>query len=204
MKIPTPRSLALGLVLAATAATGTAIAAQAMHGDKTMTRSEVQAHSTEMFARLDVNKDGKLDPADREARRNAMFDRLDTDKNGQLSRAEFSTRPARPDHMAGGPMGPGHMAKHGPAGEGGHGGMMHHRHGKRGGMMMMARMADADKDGAISQAEFTASALKHFDRMDANKDGQVTKEERQAARQSMREAWKARQGGHDHAAPPAQ
>jgi len=34
--------------------------------------------------------------------------------------------------------------------------------------------------------------------MDANKDGQVTKEERQAAGQAMREGWRAR-----HQAAPA-
>ena len=41
--------------LAATAAVGTTVAAQAMHGDKTMTRADVQTHSAEMFARLDFN-----------------------------------------------------------------------------------------------------------------------------------------------------
>ena len=49
---------------------------------------------------------------------------------------------------------------------------------------MMLKMADTNNDGAISQAEFTAAALKHFDQMDANHDGKVTQDERQAAREA--------------------
>ena len=44
-----------------------------------------------------------------------------------------------------------------------------------------------DGDKAISQAEFQTAALARFDAADANKDGQVTAEERAA----QREAWKA-------------
>lgn len=188
MKTSTVRKLALGLSLAAMTVAGTAYADQAMgkKGDEVITRGAVQEHSAAMFARMDVNKDGKLDKADREARRNMMFDRLDTDKNGQISRAEFSARPRRPEGMD----------KHGDRqGAKGEGGQRHHwgrrGHGGHGGMMMMG-MADTNKDGAISQAEFTAAALARFDSMDANKDGKVTKEERQAARQAMREQWQAK------------
>jgi hypothetical protein len=70
-------------------------------------------------------------------------------------------------------------------------------HGKRGGhhgMMMMGK-ADTDGDKAISQAEFQTAALARFDAADANKDGQVTAEERQA----QRGAWRAKRG----AAPTA-
>lgn len=61
-------------------------------------------------------------------------------------------------------------------------------HGMRGHGMgrMMQRMADSNGDGAVTREEFTASMAQHFDRMDANKDGQVTPEERRAMRQSMR------------------
>jgi Ca2+-binding EF-hand superfamily protein len=55
--------------------------------------------------------------------------------------------------------------------------------------MRMARMADTNSDGAITTAEFTAAALQRFDAMDTNKDGQVTPEERQAAREQMRAKW---------------
>ncbi|KPH57602.1 EF-hand domain-containing protein [Novosphingobium sp. ST904] len=61
--------------------------------DRIETRAEAQARAEAMFARLDVNKDGKLDRADREARRQqrreGMFDRLDTNRDGSISKAEF-------------------------------------------------------------------------------------------------------------------
>jgi Ca2+-binding EF-hand superfamily protein len=56
----------------------------------------------------------------------------------------------------------------------------------------MIRLADADKDGAITQAEFQAAALTRFDRLDADKDGTVTPEEAKAARDSRRQQWQAR------------
>lgn len=162
-------------------------------GNGVLTRAEAQAFATQTFAKLDANKDGKLDQADREARRAAMFDRLDTDRNGQLSRAEFTARPARAER---GPR---------PEGEKGFGrGGRHGHYGMRGGMMMRgpggAFGADTDKDGAISQAEFTAAAMKRFDAADANKDGQVTKEEREAQRAQKRQKWQNR---GQPSAPPA-
>jgi hypothetical protein len=178
----TGRKIALGLSLAATALAGTAYAEQAMRGDGVQTRAEAQTRSAAMFAKMDVNKDGKLDNGDREARRDLAFDRLDTDKNGQLSRTEFGTRPARAE-------GPGSGGgKH--EGVRGHGGKRGHGWGHRGGGFGM--MADANKDGAVSQAEFSAAALTRFDKADANKDGTVTKEERQAARKAMRDEWQAK------------
>lgn len=199
MKKLTARKLALGLALGATAIGGAAYAEQA-HGnrdaDRIVTRADAQKHAEARFARMDANKDGKLDQADREARRNLAFDRLDTDKNGQISRAEFNTRPQRGpdgDHAKRGPgHGPGEGGKHfgwGGRGRGHHGGMM---------------MGEAGKDGSITQAEFTAAALQRFDATDTNKDGQVTKEERQAAHQAMREQWRSRSGGQGPApAAPA-
>lgn len=53
--------------------------------------------------------------------------------------------------------------------------------GPRGG-----RMGDTDNDGRVSQAEFTAAALARFDAVDANRDGTVSTEERQAARDARR------------------
>lgn len=195
-------------------------------GDGVITRAEAQASAAAMFARMDVNKDGKIDSADREARqqqrREEMFARLDTDKDGSISKAEFMADKG-PRGMRGpgmeGPDGPpppgapgmdgpemdgppppppadGQPGKRGPHGGKHHRGMGHG--GPRGGMMMMG---DANKDGAITQAEFTAAAMKHFDMMDANKDGKVTTEERKAAHQKMKAEWKAKKG--ERKAPPA-
>jgi hypothetical protein len=56
----------------------------------------------------------------------------------------------------------------------------------------MLRMADANGDKSVSQAEFTAAADKRFAAMDANADGSVTAEERQAVRSERRAARAAR------------
>ena len=54
------------------------------------------------------------------------------------------------------------------------------------GAMMMLRGADSDQDGKITRAEYDASIKLHFDAMDTNHDGQISKEERQAAHAKMR------------------
>ncbi len=187
------RNVLLGMSLTALTFAGTAYAQQAGRGDAATTRAEVEARSAAMFARMDVNKDGKVDQADRQARRvasqSARFDRLDTDKNGQLSRAEFSARPQRPERAADATGARTGKHRWGGRGRGHHGGMM------------MGRMAGAQRDGAVTQAEFTAAALARFDRMDANKDGQVTKEERQGARKAMRDEWRAKREAAKAAKP---
>ncbi|WP_313330226.1 EF-hand domain-containing protein [Sphingobium yanoikuyae] len=52
--------------------------------------------------------------------------------------------------------------------------------GMRGGPMMMA---DANNDGTITKAELTASLEARFAKLDANKDGKLTKEDRDIRRQ---------------------
>lgn len=193
------KPIILTLSMAAMLAAGGAYAAQGQFqgqlkpkmdadGNGVITRAEAQAQATSMFARMDVNRDGKIDQADRQLRRETMkthmFERLDANKDGTLSKAEFlagrgaGERGGRRQHMAG-------------ANEDGAG--MHRRGGRggkmRGGMMGAARVADADKDGAITPAEFTTAALTRFDAMDTNKDGQVTRAERQAARAQMKAQW---------------
>jgi Ca2+-binding EF-hand superfamily protein len=169
------------------AALGTAGVALAEHhagpgpdpmGDKTMTRAEMQQHSAQMFERMDVNKDGRIDAADREARKGAMFDRKDADKDGKLSREELAAG-HKDGHRAEGGAGHDRMGKRGE-----HGGM-----GK-----MMLRRADANNDQVVTREEFTAAAASHFDKIDANKDGSVSPEERKAAHEKMRAMMQARKG----------
>lgn len=165
-------------------------------GDRTVTKAEFVAEHAKMFDKLDVNKDGKLDDADREAQRaqmqTAMFDRLDTNKDGNISRAEFAA--GRPQHDADGP----------PKGERGERGERGKR-GERGGKMML-RMADTNKDGAISRDEFAAAHGKMFDLADANKDGKLTPAERKAQHDKMRDQMgkhdKRGPGGQDDMPPP--
>ena len=161
--------------------------------DGVLTRAEAEAHAKAMFVKLDVNKDGKLDQADRAARhaekRAQSFDRLDANKDGSISKAEWDQADAaRQAKRAEWKAKRGERA--GAPGNGaerhamrGHHGDKRGGHGGPGGWMK----ADANGDKAISQAEFVAGALARFDRMDANKDGKVTAEERQAMRQAMRD-----------------
>lgn len=201
-----------GFSVAALALTGAAVAHAGSHGmksradpmgDKTVTRAEAQAHAGEMFAKLDANKDGKLDKADREARHAAhkaeMFARLDANKDGSISKDEFAAaRSGRGEGKHHEGMGPGGKSR-GEPGQRGHGKM-------RGMGMMMLGMADANKDGAVSKDEFTAAHAGHFDKVDTDKDGKITPAERKAAhaklRGKMRDHMGRMHGGHDMPPPP--
>lgn len=164
-------------------------------GDKTVTSAEAQAHAAAMFAKMDINKDGKLDAADREARQMARFDRADANKDGSISRDEFTAaRKAAGERRA-------EWKRKGEPGEpgkrmGGPG------HGMKGGMMMLA-MADTNKDKAVSKDEFLAAHAKHFSMADTNKDGSLTPDERKAAQAKMREHMKSMRGKGAMPPPPA-
>ncbi len=209
--------LALGLSLAALAVGGTAHAQQQMRngpdsdGDGMVTRAEAQAKAEQMFDRMDANHDGRLDSADRTAHLAAKFDGMDSDHNGQLSRDEFVAA-----HQPGASRGEGMEGGHR---EGGHRGGDHMGGDHMGGEMptMMMRMADANKDGAISRAEMNTAMLARFDRSDTNHDGKLSKAEREAARAAMRQGMGQRMrhqrmggmnhdgmsgGMDDHATPP--
>lgn len=177
------------------------VAAPGADGNAVQTRADVQAKAAQMFAKMDANKDGKLDATDRTAQRAErqakIFASLDADGNGSISKAEWDKHGA--DRAAKRAERGEKRAEAGEAGEGKRHHGMRGGHGKRGGHHGMGgRMkgkADTDGDKAISQAEFQTAALARFDAADANKDGQVTAEERQA----QRGAWRAKRG----AAPAA-
>lgn len=191
----------IGLTLLALGITGSAYAAETMPGgdplgDKTQTKAEFMAKGAQMFDKMDVNHDGKLDQADRAAHEGQAFDSQDANHDGALSRDEFmAAHQQRPG--AGGPAAGGPDGTRGGRGDGHKGG-----HGNRGGATMMTRMADANKDGAVGRDEFLAAHVKHFDLMDANHDGQLTQAERKAARQKMHAMaggmrHGGKRGGHD-------
>jgi EF hand len=190
------KKLAIGLTLGALVIGGTAWAAQAAHsradanGDGVVTREESQTLAAQRFAMLDVNKDGKLDPADRAARGQMAFAAIDTDKNGQISQTEFDAArmqrlDARSADGRGGGRGGHGRGDWGGGGHGGNSGGFGHRD-----QAAMA-LADSNKDGAISQAEFIAVARQRFDLVDSDKNGQLSSAERIAARMTMRSKWQA-------------
>lgn len=70
--------------------------------DSRISRAEANAAGgklAENFARMDVNKDGYIDAADRQQRAreraDAWFEAADTDGNGQISRAEYDAAQAK-------------------------------------------------------------------------------------------------------------
>ncbi len=197
------RKLTLSIVAATLATAGVALAAPGMGGHQMpqgdMTRAQAQAMAAEHFAKMDVNGDGKLDKTDREAMRaqmqEKMFDRIDADNDGSISKSEFEAM--HRGHREG--------AREGKRGD--QAGMAGHRmggkrgHGMRGGAGMMAKMADTNGDGTIDQAEFTAAAMKRFDRVDADHNGIVTQAERTAAREAMKAKWQERRAARQAAQP---
>ena len=154
------------------------------------TRDGVVAMVRDHFARADANRDGfvardemrgmrdqrkvkrmAMRGADAGQRANpgAMFDRLDTNRDNMISRDEFERgRTLRAER----------------------GGDRMERRGQRMGNRMamrghanMLRRADSDRDGRVSLGEAQAAALARFDRVDLNRDGRITPDERHQMRQ---------------------
>ncbi len=196
----------LAMAASVLAMTATAVFAQAGAPSRPapapMTRAEATAMANEMWTKMDVNKDGVVNQADREARRDQKFDQMDTNKDGSLSRDEFNAA-----HPAQGPDGKGdmHHGEHGMTGDkmSGHmepNHMGHRMGGKMGGRMdgmgmMMMHMADTNKDGSVTRAEFDAAVKQHLDKVDANKDGTISPEEHRAARAEMKKYMQSMRGG---------
>jgi len=175
--------------------------------DKVMTRAETVAMVREHFTQLDTNKDGVITTAEVAEGRskwvehrkemggapggswhgapmgdpNAAFDRLDTNKDGVISRDEFAKgREQRIEKRVEIRKERQEASKDGKNAQK----QARRMHRGMGGERMIV-LADINKDGKITLVEAETLALQHFDQMDTNHDGQVTPEERRAARPMM-------------------
>lgn len=142
-------------------------------GDGRISKAEFVDGRVGRLSALDANRDGTVTPeemqAGREARRaqgaDRAFARMDADGNGAITRAEFdASRAERGERRA-------------ERGER-RGGRGMHRGGRRGPGM---------ERGPVVIAEAQSRAEQGFARLDANGDGYVTAEERQAQRAERRE-----------------
>jgi Ca2+-binding EF-hand superfamily protein len=218
-----------GVAFAGQSAPATQAARAARHARfaQPSTRAKVEARTAAMFARLDTNHDGFIardelnaveahreQKAQMRAQRfdpSKVFDRLDTNHDGQISAAEAAAH-ARHARKSG------EAAQARPAGFTGLyaradtnkdnvltraefdamgqelKARMEHASVRRGGTAVrMFDRADADKDGRVTLAEMQQAALAQFERMDLNHDGTVTPAERRQARQLFRSQRKRRQ-----------
>ena len=157
------KKFALALATGSLLIGGAAYAQSARTERAPATRDAVTERTDAMFARMDANGDGVVSDADKAARMAQRFAKMDTNGDGMLSQAEFTAA-----HEARGEAGAKRMGK-----RGGRGGQMIER-------------ADSNGDGQVTKAELQTAALARFDQADANRDGTISADERQAARQAMR------------------
>lgn len=115
-----------------------------------------------------------------------MFDRADTDKNGMLSQAEVLAAAEkifeRRDGNKDGAIDTADARQHK--------GKWHGKGGEDRAERMLKRL-DANSDGKVSQGEMLQRATETFQRLDTDKNGEVTKAEVDAKRDAFREARKA-------------
>lgn len=149
-----------------------------------VTQADFVQRRVERLRAADANHDGTVTAeemraagqAKRAERRAALFERLDANKDGSISRAEFEAPRADGQRAARGERGQrGPRAEH--AGRGHRGGM--HRGAER-----MGRGGEGRFPIVIAEAE--RKATEAFTRLDANRDGTVTLEERRAGMQARR------------------
>ena len=164
--------------------------------DADLTRAAFVDARVARLTALDANRDGTVSLAEREAafeakraeRANERFAKLDANGDGAISRAEFEAgRPDRPERPGRGPRperdeGP-RMAMRGPGGPGGPGG------------------PEGREPGPVVIAEVAAKLGERFDKMDADKNGVVTAEERRAAMPPRRGEPPHRRPGQEPASP---
>lgn len=119
----------------------------------------------QIFERLDTDESGTLSKDEAKGPLAEHFDEFDANSDGEISKEEL-------------------RAKH------------KERGGDKGGKGGKLKEIDTDESGTISLAEAEASDAKrlveHFDKIDANEDGELTKEELKAAGDRMRDGKKGK------------
>ena len=133
---------------------------------KPVSRTELSDKLDTDYADLDADKDGKVTGEEIKARlvrgaeadlavlkkaRDDAFAKLDSNNDGSISRAEFDEKASLPTIKGADEKAAANLGRF-----------------------------DADKDGAITPAEFRAPTLANFDKLDSNKDGTLSVAEQKA------------------------
>ena len=143
--------------------------------NRQITRAEFVDARIARLTALDTNRDGVVSPEERAAAMQARraeragdrFAKLDANGDGSISRAEFDAgHAARPDR--------------GPRAE-----RAGHREGRRGGAERAMRGPGRER-GPVVIAEASAKLGERFDKMDADRDGVISADERRAAMSAQR------------------
>lgn len=163
---------ALGLVFAATAFAAPQGPRARLDPNASVTRADTLTMASQRFDRIDANKDGMIDAAEMAAHHSQMEQRR---AQRMAARAAKRTDEAAANEAA-------TAARREPWEK-----LAKARAEARSAQGEFGfAMRDADGDGLITREEFTAPAMKRFDRADANSDGVITPEERAAMRGARR------------------
>ncbi len=134
--------------------------ALAQEAPRSSGKPDRQTQRRAAFDQSDMNKDGYLDRGESRAAREALFGRLDLNKDGKLT----------PDEAA--------AARRTRASRRTDGGLNAAPAASRPTRAQRAfERLDADKNGTVSLAEWTAADSAFFDRCDTNKDGKLAFDE---------------------------
>lgn len=137
----------------------TAIALGACCALLTAVSPSMAADATDaQFEMMDADKDGRISPAEHQQGARKMFVGMDANKDNNVTSREMDTASPAPDAQTREPA------------------------------LSAAekiKVVDTNGDGILSAAEHAAGSVAMFDRMDANKDRLLTREELRAGHASM-------------------
>jgi Ca2+-binding EF-hand superfamily protein len=182
---------------AAFAQVAPAPSAPTLRAERVQTRAEVQDKVAKHFAKVDANHDGSITKVEADAATHAFHskfaerakERRGDRRDNAFERLDTNRDGAvsRSEWDAGAAHRDQRIASHDRKGDG-RPDALGSRHGGMGGFGgHMFEMADANKDGQVTLQEAQAAALQHFDMADANRDGQITPDERRQLHERMRE-----------------